>query len=462
MTSMAAAVSELRRAGDLFSPQAPVYVARAPGRLDLMGGNVDYTGGLVLQATVREATEAAVQPREDGRFVFSNPQLRECGWRDRAEFTLEDLASEERVRAAVGADPGMRWTAYAFGVFFYLRRHYPRAVRYGANVFIRSTIPMNKGVSSSAAIEVAVMSAAAEAYRIDLRGVALALACQWVENVIAGAGCGIMDQAAVVLGGERRLLPLLCQPCVPLPLIPLPAGLEIWGVDSGVSHAVSGIEYESVRAASFMGYRMICGWESIPLQLDESGVVARWVDSRWNGYLSDVPASVFREHYERRLPEEVAGGEFIREFATHADPYSRVLPEQRYRVRACTRYSIEENLRIRLFVELAKSQSESAWPLMGELMYQSHWSYTECGLGCAATDRLVELAREEGAENGLFGAKVSGGGAGGTVVILGRQDAWAAVERVAARYAAGNGGVAPCVFEGSSPGADRTGVTVIR
>src|SRR5689334_5195032 len=118
-------VAKLKRTDGLFHPDRPVYVARAPGRIDMMGGNVDYTGGLVFQATIREATWAAIQRRNDDRFVFWNPQLRERGWQDRVEFSTGVLASEDSVRAAVNRDDSVRWTAYAFGVFYLLRRDYP-------------------------------------------------------------------------------------------------------------------------------------------------------------------------------------------------------------------------------------------------------------------------------------------------------------------------------------------------
>jgi L-arabinokinase len=98
---------------------------------------------------------------------------------------------------------------------------------------------------------------------------------------------------------------------------------------------------------------------------------------------------------------------------------------------------------------------------MGELMYQSHNAYTECGLGTEATDQLVELVRQEGVEHGLFGAKITGGGAGGTVAVLGRSDARPAFDRVVQRYADARGW-RPYVFEGSSPGADRFGVRVVK
>ncbi len=307
------------------------------------------------------------------------------------------------------------------------------------------------------------MKPAARAYDIDLSGIALAEACQWVENVIAESACGIMDQAAAVLGDEGYVLPLLCQPGQPRPLVRLPEELRCWAVDSGVSHAVTGIEYEAARAAAFIGYKMICDREGLPVTRDENSPIPRFTDPRWRGYLSEVTPSLFRSRYEQRLPERMRGSDFLRDGQFHPDPFTSVRPEILYRVRNCTRYACEENQRIQLFVELARGRSENsedAWRLMGDLMYQSHYSYTECGLGNEATDQLVDLVRQEGATSGLYGAKVTGGGAGGTVAILGRRDAEQAFRRVVRRYAEVRR-MEPYVFEGSSMGADRFGVVVL-
>src|SRR5258708_31995518 len=105
MTSFEKTVSGLRGSGKFFSVAKPVYICRAPGRLDLMGGNVDYTGGLVFQATIREATWAAAQRRDDGRIVFSNPQMRDHGWSDRVEFEMPALSDEAAVRKLVNSSP---------------------------------------------------------------------------------------------------------------------------------------------------------------------------------------------------------------------------------------------------------------------------------------------------------------------------------------------------------------------
>jgi galactokinase len=453
-------VTRLRAERSMFEPAQPICIGRSPGRLDLMGGNVDYTGGLVFEATIREATWAAVQLRADRRICFWNPQMAQRGWSDWVEFDFEALTDEETVRRLANEDPNHRWTAYVLGIFYLLRRHYPEAVKCGANVYISSEVPLNKGVSSSAAIEVAVMKPVARAYGIDLHGIELAEACQWVENVIAESACGIMDQAAVVLGDEGYVLPLLCQPCEARPLVRLPAELKCRAIDSGVSHAVTGIEYEAARAGAFMGYKLICDWEGLEVRPDANSRIPRFTDSRWRGYVSEISPSLFRSKYEMRLPEVMRGADFLSDGQFHADPFTPLRPNECYQVRNCTRYAIEENQRIQLFVELARGGgSEDAWRLMGDLMYQSHYSYTECGLGNEATDLLVDLVREEGPEKGLYGAKVTGGGAGGTVAILARRDAGAAFRRVVERYAESKQ-MEPYVFDGSSMGADRFGVVV--
>lgn len=85
-------------------------------------------------------------------------------------------------------------------------------------------------------------------------------------------------------------------------------------------------------------------------------------------------------------------------------------------------------------------------------MYQAHASYSACGLGSVGTDRLVELVREAGSDSGLYGAKITGGGSGGTVAIFGLAGADDAVQKIANRYA-DETEREPYIFSGSSPGA---------
>jgi L-arabinokinase len=450
--------------GKFFSPSSAVFIARSPGRLDLMGGNDDYTGGLVFESTIREATYAAAQQRLDRLIVLKNQTASDAGWQGDVTIAQEELGNEETVRNYANSSPAIRWTAYVLGVLFYLKKKFPDRVHFGVQVYMESTVPLNRGVSSSAAIEVSVMKAAAAAYGIDMAGIELALACQWVENVIAESACGIMDQIAVVAGKEGFILPLVCQPCLPEPLIQLPEELQIWGIDSGVSHQVSGIAYEAARAAAFMGYKIICDQEQIAVTLDNSSEIERYTDPRWDGYLANISPSLFEERYEEKLPYNMFSGEYLSKHAFHTDPYTPLKEGVIYSVRANTRYAVEENYRVQLFSELSRgaslAQTKRAFKMMGELMYQSHYAYTQCGLGAKATDYIVGLFRNEGVRNGIYGAKITGGGAGGTVAILAEKGASNIVHRIFELYSHSGMGD-PYLFEGSSDGADAFGILKI-
>lgn len=451
-----------------FENGAEILINRTPGRLDLMGGNDDYTGGLVFETTIREATLVAVQPRPDQTVRFFNPAVKALGWSERMDFSLADLMDHggvkplEAVRAWINADPTRAWCAYVLGNLYFLIKQFPEKIKHGFSLYLESAVPLGKGVSSSAALEVAPMKAIAEMYGIQVEGVELASWTQWVEIALTQSACGIMDQLTVVMGDEGYFVPMLCQPCQPQPLVKLPENLRLWGIDSGVSHSVAGLEYESARAATFMGYRFLCDWEKLEPKLDESGALPRWVEPKWNGYLANVSPSRFRMDYENRLPETISGKDFTRIYPVHLDPFTPVRPEVTYPVRAATRYAVEENWRVHNFFSLLSKPStmidSNTGFLLGELMYLAHLGYSECGLGSEATDKLVDLAREEKA-NGLLGAKITGGGAGGTVAILGwnTPDAEKAFKRVLDRYASWSKTV-PYVFSGSSAGSDKFGV----
>ncbi len=455
-----------------FRRGVDIFVNRTPGRLDLMGGNDDYTGGLVFETTIREATLVAVQARADQEVVFYNPAVAAYGWQEKVEFSLLDLTDGQvakpldKVRDWIHADPRRGWCAYIIGDLYLLLSRYPAKLGHGFSLYLESAVPLGKGVSSSAALEVAPMKAIAHLYGINVDGVELASWTQWVEIALTQSACGIMDQLAVVMGDEDYFVPMLCQPCQPFPLVRLPPSLRIWGIDSGVRHLVAGLEYESARAAAFMGYRFLCERECLEPHLDESGILPRWVEPRWNGYLANLSPSEFRSHYEQELPDSMCGADFLSLGFRHLDPFTPVRSEVKYPVRGATRYATEENWRVSTFFSLISRSpaviDDLTAALLGELMYQSHAGYTECGLGSGATDEIVKLVRAEKG-NGLVGAKITGGGAGGTVAILGfnTPEAETAVKRVVEKYAMWSG-KEPYVFRGSSAGCDRFGVVVMR
>ena len=453
-----------RATGEFFAGPDPVHICRAPGRLDLMGGNDDYTGGLVFESTIRECTYAAAQKNRKGEVVVRNRSAREKGWAGELTAGPDLLLHADRLRDWVNSDPGRRWGAYVLGVLHYLYLKYPESMGAGLNIYLDSEVPLNRGVSSSAAVEVSVMKAAAAAIGVEMKGMELAQACQWVENTIAGAACGIMDQAAVTTGRSGHVMPMVCQPCLVEELIKLPEDLHVWGIDSGVSHQVSGIEYEAARASAFMGYKIICDKEGVGVVSEQGVEIPRYTDATWNGYLANLSVSAFRWHFQHLLPEVMYMEEFLEAHHFHPDPFTPLKARVAYRVLANTKYAVEENQRVISFAELSRgaahSGSRRAYEMMGEMMYRSHVAYSECGLGSTATDHLVSLCRSQGIAKGIYGAKITGGGAGGTVAILASRDAGEVVHQILRDYTEAGMGE-PYLFEGSSDGADAFGVVVI-
>jgi galactokinase len=425
-----------RESAGVFAPGEPLYVSRAPGRLDVMGGIADYSGSLVLELPLREAALVAVQTDAERCLRITSLGAEGNGRSAHFKMPLDlfDTADYASAQTFFRRDPAASWAAYAAGAFLVLMRERGAKFDRGARILIDSKVPEGKGVSSSAALEVAVMQAVAAAFAIRIEPREMALLCQKVENLVVGAPCGVMDQMTSVCGEENRLLALLCQPAELRGMVELPAGIAVWGLDSDVRHEVSGADYGSVRTGAFMGLRMIDA-------------------PRLDNYLARLAPSEFEQHYASRLPERILGSEFLAQYGETVDTVTRVDPVREYAVRTSAAHPVHEHFRVRAFAEfLSGPLTERSLDLLGELMYQSHASYSACGLGSAATDRLVELAREAGAARGIYGAKITGGGSGGTVCVLGRATALEAVQEIAGRYASETGHQ-PYVFQGSSPGA---------
>lgn len=444
------------RSAGFFSGDKPIIVTRAPGRLDVMGGVADYSGSLVLQLPIRNATHVALQRSDNSRVGVlslgsaSEKRFVEIDLTDFLNSTNEPITySEARKRFS---DPREHWASYAIGCFLVLMREKSCEFSSGASILIQSNVPEGKGVSSSAALEVAVMQAINVAYGIGLNAQEIARLSQKVENLIAGAPCGIMDQMTSACGQENQLLELLCQPDILKGSLRLPSELELWGIDSGVRHSVGGSDYGTVRTAAFIGYRMIA--DSVGLEVSSTNTPGRVYieDPRWHGYLANLAPSEFENDFASRLPERMTGEEFLKSHEGITDPVTHVNPTNVYPVRSATGHPVYENARVKSFAATLKNwPGVSAARALGGLMFESHQSYSDCGLGSEATDLLANLVRES-ADEGLYGARITGGGSGGTVAVLGRAGANSAIENITRRFNERTG-YQPIVFSGSSPGA---------
>lgn len=471
IAGVADASGQPRALSGLFQRSAPLLLGRAPGRLDVMGGFADYSGSLTLELPLREAAYVALQPRAEP--VVEIVSCSAEGAPRSVRFPLAELREHGQSYAAarnyLRREPADAWAAYVAGVLVAAQLELDRPLDGGLSVLVRSSVPEGKGVSSSAALEVGTLSALTGLHGLSLGAERAAALCQRVENLIVGAPCGIMDQMTSSCGVAGQLLPLLCQPAQLQPCFSLPAPLALWGIDSGLRHEVSGADYTEVRVAAFMGYRRLAALRGWPVRAEGEGKVSI-ADPEWGGYLANVPPAELERVYEQ-LPERISGAEFSSRFSGITDAVTSVRPDSTYRVRAATVHPVREHARASEFRELLQRPELSAdggapfdlrcaRPLLerlGALMFEAHDSYTACGLGSTGTERLVQLVREQGPERGLFGAKITGGGSGGTVAVLGLASAADAVAEVAASYARETGR-APVVFSGSSPGAAAFGV----
>ena len=150
----------------------------------------------------------------------------------------------------------------------------------------------------------------------------------------------------------------------------------------------------------------------------------------------------------------MTGRDFVARYGGSTDEATSIEADRTYAVRAATEHPILEHDRVRRFRALLAdgATTDEARVSLGQLMYESHASYSACGLGSDGTDRLVELVREAGPAGGLYGAKITGGGSGGTVAVLAAPGRRAAIDEIARRYQQETGRAAT-VFDGSSSGA---------
>jgi galactokinase len=284
-------------------------------------------------------------------------------------------------------EPGRGWLDYLQGLTQVLREagHHLR----GFDIRIESDVPPGSGLSSSAALEVSILRALREAFELDLDDVRIALAGQKAENDFVGAPVGIMDQMASSLADEHTAL-FLDTRTLGYEKVLLPPDAELVVIDSGISHRHASGEYrvrrqECERAAELLGVPQLGDLEPQDL---------------W------------------RLPS---------------------LPEPLDR-RA--RHVITENARVRSAVAALR---ERDLPRLGKLLYASHESLRDdYEVSIPQIDDLVELARQEPE---VYGARITGGGFGGSIVIVAHQGTGREVgEKVVNRYAQGGNGEARLVI----------------
>lgn len=343
-----AALEERTRSGFAarFGHTSEICVC-APGRANLIGEHTDYNDGFVLPFAIARQTAVAARARDDRRIVVSSALAA-----GRVEIDLD-----------APIRPGApRWGDYVRGVvseFVALASDDGPLDLRGFDAWVDSDVPVGAGLSSSAALEVAVAGVveALGGRRID--PAAKAALCRRAEHKFAGVPCGIMDQMASALAGEDSLLFLDCRD-VSWQRIALPAGeVEIVVVDSELPHDLG--EGEFAR------------------RVNECARAAR---------LLAVPS------LRAALPEDL--GRLAGELVLHKR----------------ARHVVEENERVLAAVDSIQTND---WGRLGTLLDESHASLRDLyEVSRPEMDALVDSLKEAGA----LGARMTGGGFGGCAVAL--------------------------------------------
>jgi galactokinase len=186
----------------------PQHLFRAPGRVNLIGEHTDYNDGFVLPMAIDRAVWAAAAARPDRSVRILAVTL----GRQVHTASLDNLHP----------DLETRWANYALGVLAMLERAGHRLG--GLDLAYAGDVPIGAGLSSSAAVEVAVAIAARDLFGLDLPDLELARICQQAEHEFAGTQCGLMDQIISVAGQEGHALLIDCRHLTWQP-VPLPPGV---------------------------------------------------------------------------------------------------------------------------------------------------------------------------------------------------------------------------------------------
>jgi galactokinase len=332
-----------------FSSDPAPRLFRAPGRVNLIGEHTDYNEGFVLPAAIDYQVVVAARERSDAQVnVYAL---------DFERWDHFDLHSITRRQENL-------WSNYIRGAAWSLQQD--GHVLVGMDAVVAGDVPIGAGLSSSAAIEVAIGYTLLRLGKVEVDRVALALAVQRAENDFVGMHCGIMDQFISCLGQVNHALLIDCRDLSHRP-VPLPPDAALVIADSGVRRGLVESEYNARRAECEAAARHF-------------GVPA----------LRDVDEAAFNARaYE--LPPVV---------------------------RRRARHVITENART-----LAAAQVLDAGDLttFGQLMNASHTSLRDdFEVSCRELDMLVEIARSV---DGVLGARLTGAGFGGCIVALAQRTA---------------------------------------
>ena len=326
------------------------------------------------------------------------------------------------------------WAAYIVGVFVVLARERGMPLTSGARMVIASTGARGQRGEFVGRGRNRDHAGGGDAFGLRSSPAISRCCARRAENRVAGAPCGVMDQMTCVFGDEHALLALLCQPAELQASVPIPTTSNCGGsIRASVTPWAAPIMAPSAQARSWA-----CG--SSPSTCRCQRVISRMCHPR-----------ISSRRWSAICHEKCRATNSSTRYGRTDDAVTTVERGRRYRVRAPTAHPVYERRRAETFRRLLLDSGVDSRRQLGELMYESHASYGHCGLGSKGTDRLVALVRAQGPAAGLYGARITGGGSGGTVAVVGRRGSSHAIARIVDANEQATG-YRPYIFAGSSPG----------
>ncbi|MCB9850048.1 MAG: hypothetical protein H6817_05025 [Phycisphaerales bacterium] len=409
-------------------------VARAPIALDVMGGIAELSGALTLAVPCNEAVRVALAPRTDQHLnvVASHAGAERAGrnghgadqsWELAAFYAGDAPAPIEAIREKVaGVDGAAQKAVLAAAHALLLERVVPHYAG-GWTVYVESEREIRADAAFLSAVQAATAAALTRATGSEIDAARISSACRVAQNELLACPTGIMSQAAPLLGKPGELLQVTCSPFAVCDSLRLPNGVALVGIDCGTRHEQTHQKCAAAFTAALMGREIIAR-----LMPEVCGA------PMWDGYLARVSITDFVDHLRDCIPTKLKGSQFLERFGPLDNAPIPIEPNVIYKVRSRAEHHIYEEDRVRQFADritrARRSGDDNAIIEAGELMYASHWSYGQrCGLGSIESDALVSLLRSAGSAAGIYGARISGTGCGGTVVVLIRDDD-AAIETI--------------------------------
>lgn len=325
-------------------------VARAPGRINIIGEHTDYNDGFVLPAAIDKYAWILLLPETKSGYTLHAADLNES-------IQIASDAIQPQVRG--------HWSNYLLGMMDQFQQrgiHIP-----ASTVVLHSEVPLGAGLSSSAAISVAMGKALQAFVQVPVSDMDIVLMAQQAEHQYAGVRCGIMDMYASMFGKQGHALQLDCRSLkhqyIPIDL----ADAEFLLINTGVKHSLAGSAYNQRRQECETGLAAL-------QQMFPAVAALRDADT---SMLNQVSELITKTVYQRCL------------------------------------YVIEEKERL---LKACKAMEAGDLQRLGKYLFETHAGLKDqYAVSCVELDLLVDTARQMA---GVYGARLMGGGFGGCVLML--------------------------------------------